>query len=318
MPSESLIYWDSVDFESEDYSDFSNNNSPNAKSRKYVDPWDLENYAYMRKHLESSTPDLSGATASLIGEPTDSTFYYISGMDRNHEPEPTYNLNSIFYPTESLVYSTTARYAGIDEASFRNDGIIYESKRCLPRIDQCVHTNKHGSTTETDSESDETDQTVSEPFVYQEALQETKLKRRRSVAVPLAIESMTYVHKPRRHSMANHDFVKTKYEKPKYVKSSTLVRSSAPNYDYEERSYPEEIVYDSHPRTNQMYLMEPHYESNRQYLEDYYKTMLMPMPIYDERTVIGQKPDNFSLSNYGHLKIDYSFSWNTLDRFIKK
>lgn len=27
-------------------------------------------------------------------------------------------------------------------------------------------------------------------------------------------------------------------------------------------------------------------------------------------------PHHFGLSKYGHLKIDYSFSWNSLDRYI--
>lgn len=28
-------------------------------------------------------------------------------------------------------------------------------------------------------------------------------------------------------------------------------------------------------------------------------------------------PDNFHLSRYGHLQIDYSFSWHSLDRLIR-
>ena len=38
-------------------------------------------------------------------------------------------------------------------------------------------------------------------------------------------------------------------------------------------------------------------------------------PIYDD---IKSTPKNFSLSNYGHLKIDYSYSWNNLNRYICK
>lgn len=29
------------------------------------------------------------------------------------------------------------------------------------------------------------------------------------------------------------------------------------------------------------------------------------------------KPENFGLSQYGHLKIDYSYSWNNLNKYIK-
>lgn len=38
-------------------------------------------------------------------------------------------------------------------------------------------------------------------------------------------------------------------------------------------------------------------------------------PLYDDIKTI-PKPSNFSLSNYGHLKIDYSYSWNNLDKYI--
>lgn len=46
MPANDL-YWNSVDFGSEEES------IPDASLRNYVDPWDLENYAYIREHLDS-------------------------------------------------------------------------------------------------------------------------------------------------------------------------------------------------------------------------------------------------------------------------
>ena len=42
------IYWNSIDFGSEEESV---HDSPSMKH--YVDPWDLENYAYIREHLDS-------------------------------------------------------------------------------------------------------------------------------------------------------------------------------------------------------------------------------------------------------------------------
>ncbi|CAH1100865.1 unnamed protein product [Psylliodes chrysocephalus] len=41
------------------------------------------------------------------------------------------------------------------------------------------------------------------------------------------------------------------------------------------------------------------------------------MPIYDDMRQSRTKPQNFSFSKYGHLKIDYSCSWNNLNKFMK-
>lgn len=40
------------------------------------------------------------------------------------------------------------------------------------------------------------------------------------------------------------------------------------------------------------------------------------LPIYDDERRNRRKPTNFGLSNYGHLKIDYSYSWNNLNKYI--
>lgn len=52
--------------------------------------------------------------------------------------------------------------------------------------------------------------------------------------------------------------------------------------------------------------------------EIYYGTRNKTIPIYDDLKMSRSKPNNFGLSNYGHLKIDYSCSWSNLDRFIGK
>lgn len=46
MPTESSIYWDSVG----SISIGSSGDGCSSTSRHYVDPWDLENYAYLRRH----------------------------------------------------------------------------------------------------------------------------------------------------------------------------------------------------------------------------------------------------------------------------
>ena len=45
MPAESSIYWDSVGSQRS-----TSGGSTGSASRHYVDPWDLENYAYLRRH----------------------------------------------------------------------------------------------------------------------------------------------------------------------------------------------------------------------------------------------------------------------------
>lgn len=69
------LYWNSIDFGSEE--------SIPQTQKHYVDPWDLENYAYIRQHLDSL--DLSSDPSSLE-EPTDSnssSFYYAPQTGRH-------------------------------------------------------------------------------------------------------------------------------------------------------------------------------------------------------------------------------------------
>lgn len=51
MPTESSIYWDSVGSQHSISIGSSGDGCSSAStSRHYVDPWDLENYAYLRRH----------------------------------------------------------------------------------------------------------------------------------------------------------------------------------------------------------------------------------------------------------------------------
>lgn len=51
MPTESSIYWDSVGSQRSTSAGSSGDAySSGSASRNYVDPWDLENYAYLRRH----------------------------------------------------------------------------------------------------------------------------------------------------------------------------------------------------------------------------------------------------------------------------
>ncbi|EFN85341.1 uncharacterized protein LOC105182450 isoform X2 [Harpegnathos saltator] len=51
MPAESSIYWSSVDSRRS-----TSGSSGSGGGRHYVDPWDLENYAYLRRHSVADVP----------------------------------------------------------------------------------------------------------------------------------------------------------------------------------------------------------------------------------------------------------------------
>jgi len=52
MPAESSIYWSSVDSRRSTTS----GSCGSSGGRHYVDPWDLENYAYLRRHSVADVP----------------------------------------------------------------------------------------------------------------------------------------------------------------------------------------------------------------------------------------------------------------------
>lgn len=79
------LYWNSIDFSSEE--------SIPQLQKDYIDPWDLENYAYIRQHLDSI--DLSSDPSSSLEEPTDSnssSFYY---LPKHYAPIPQQKYDSL-------------------------------------------------------------------------------------------------------------------------------------------------------------------------------------------------------------------------------
>lgn len=103
------LYWNSMDFDSEGTLSTKNSSSP----RNYIDPWDLENYDYIRKRMD---PKDFSSSPSPAGEPLDASFYYTTP----YEPRENY---------DTLPYSErgTAKYAGRSEVDFRNDRYQSES-----------------------------------------------------------------------------------------------------------------------------------------------------------------------------------------------
>lgn len=102
----SSVYWNSMDFDSE-----GTVSTKNSAPRKYIDSWDLENYAYIRKRLDSRN---MSSTPSAAGEPQDASFYY-TPFDGDYE---------IYKKTTDT--DRSMHYAEKDEYVFKNDR-LYDS-----------------------------------------------------------------------------------------------------------------------------------------------------------------------------------------------
>lgn len=100
MPAD-VLYWNSVDFDSDE-------SIQNTIPRHYVDPWDLENYAYIREHLDSL--DVSSEQSSY-GEAIEanSSFYYTPGKPKRSSPD-----KKTIPPYVESEYGT-AKYAEIED-----------------------------------------------------------------------------------------------------------------------------------------------------------------------------------------------------------
>ncbi|EFA10072.1 uncharacterized protein LOC100142083 [Tribolium castaneum] len=207
------IYWNSIDFGSEEES----LHSPSPKH--YVDPWDLENYAYIREHLDSIdvSSDPSGSDDFTTDVNSTSFRYVPLQRDQNYE-EVAYGK-----PRTRRMYSTGGLHRSYDPEFDENP---YEVNM----------------------------KDVSPPYVYDQD---------RWRKVPVA---------PHRRNPRD--------------------RSISFSYgDYETGQ-------DIYCRLDEI---RPKREAT--------------LPIYDD-VRNRRQPRNFGLSNYGHLKIDYSYSWNRLDKYI--
>ncbi|XP_066146273.1 uncharacterized protein [Euwallacea fornicatus] len=237
-PRQEDIYWSAAESESDESI---------KKQQTYIDPWDLENYAYIREHLDSmelsSNPSVpvSGSSAGSggdLGEANSHSFFYVPGTKRLSDRH------------QEVI---SGDYADIEE-------VEYMSRR--PR-----NRRKSGYYEYDDESAYEYGLKDNSVFgIYDQA------GRFRKVSVPVST-----IHKP------------------------LLERSlSSPRYgDYYE--------YDPYATRQEIYSR----------LEDMSYTGDRTMPIYDDVRRLRRKPQNFGLTNYGHLKIDYSISWNDLNKYMR-
>ncbi|XP_022916041.1 uncharacterized protein [Onthophagus taurus] len=253
MPADD-VYWSPTELESEE--------SSSNIYKSYIDPWDLENYAYIREHLDSldlsttsSEADGGGGGGEMHSLPP-SAFSYTS--HQRNRPQELRNSN-VVDKYGSLMKSertttTTSNYAAIDEIRDTRDfdGFYYGPKRNIERR-YSMRNRDYGHQSVDESLYGDVD---SMSHIYAKRRQETK--------IPAA-----KIRRRRSYSYSQGD------------------------YGYEPLS------------SYQIYSR----------LEDI-KQPIPSSPIYDDIRQPTPTPTNFGLSNYGHLKIDYSYSWNTLNKFI--
>ncbi|XP_078041689.1 uncharacterized protein LOC144472455 isoform X2 [Augochlora pura] len=100
MPAESSIYWDSVGSQRSTSGGSSGDAcSSGSASRHYVDPWDLENYAYLRRH------SVAGPTQQA------------PSPRRNHR-RPAHHLSHEARAQSEYWYSSSVREPGYDAPAF--------------------------------------------------------------------------------------------------------------------------------------------------------------------------------------------------------
>ncbi|XP_015437266.1 PREDICTED: uncharacterized protein LOC107192503 [Dufourea novaeangliae] len=98
MPVESPIYWDSVGSQRSTSGGSSGDAySSGSASRHYVDPWDLENYAYLRRH------SVAGLTQQASRHQRRPSYHHLS-----HDPRAQ----------SEYWYSSSAREPGYDAPAF--------------------------------------------------------------------------------------------------------------------------------------------------------------------------------------------------------
>ncbi|VEN63296.1 unnamed protein product [Callosobruchus maculatus] len=258
MPGDSL-YWSPAETDSDD--------SFTAPKEPYIDPWDLENYAYIREQLDSmelsSNRSIPGGSSSgEFAEANCNSFYYVPGDRRGHPPASIRGYNPR-YPEERRGYdslmSDQENYVAIDE-------IGVTERRRRSEMYNCDSRRRMQEEYESETDLDPCGDPIIRDSPVFGIYDEKGIFRR--VALPIT------------------------YQKPQ-----SRDRSFSYSYGDNEREH--------YPSRMEIYSK----------LDDEYHSRESTLPIYDD--VRRRKPDNFGLSQQGHLKIDYSCSWNNLNKYMR-
>lgn len=116
-----------------------------STSRHYVDPWDLENYAFMRRHCATDVePEyVAGSTPAL--ESSQSDFYYVPQFDRRpcrtDDDDVMRHLSCCLQePSSSAQSGSVGRVNGVEEEDFYNERfeLSYNSRSSPGNVDSSV------------------------------------------------------------------------------------------------------------------------------------------------------------------------------------
>ncbi|XP_018561940.1 uncharacterized protein LOC108904047 isoform X2 [Anoplophora glabripennis] len=255
MPGDAL-YWNPVEADSEESLDY-------PSKEPYVDPWDLENYAYIREHLDSmelsSNPSAPSGSSGEFAEANSHSFYYVPG---NGQVGPPYVPNVQEKRRYDSVASEQENYAAIDEVK------MYDRRRTRSEVFGPSRRGRYSQEYESVEESLYELGTFKENPIFGIYDQKGRFRR---VALPISYSKS--VNRDRSLSFAYGD------------------------YEYDPYSGPRADIYSK--------------------LDEISDEKEQPPPTYQHVHRSRGKPENFGLSQYGHLKIDYSYSWNNLNKYIK-
>ncbi|CAD6208568.1 GSCOCG00010556001-RA-CDS [Cotesia congregata] len=234
MPAASSIYWNSID------SQRSSSSGDASNARQYVDPWDLENYAYLRRHSVTApthkyqVPQTSYSRVSQRREPEHEYWY-----TRESSREPGYHPPGL---VEDIYFGQTKQLSNSHYQPIYEDDARYAAPVYAPLTD------------------------LEQAKQFEDRRLKEVLRRRKL--------SRTSIHGRQNSSLIYFVVLDFREE---YIYHSTSNRRDSVDIKPKPAARSEENCY---------------FE------------------------VI--QPSNIGLSNYGHLKIDYTNSWNSLHRKMTK
>lgn len=327
-----------------------------STSRHYVDPWDLENYVFMRRHCttDAETDYIAGSTPAL--ESSQSDFYYVPQFNRRSCPDTddedvTKQLSCYLNnPSSSAQSGSIGLVNGVEEEDFYNErfelshnsccspGNVENSVYCVDRVPRSKYkpTSCLYSHTDAGDSYEDYDPCAEDSAAFYSD---------DSTAVASSGSYSRGVYNPRFDCQLYSPSVMLR-KAPSHWSEQSLVyvyetgsrkrKMALPKGNLGTRgpSAPTTNLFRRHS-TNSHHLSNNHRSQKFMYghlSSDSYPSELSDIdtpyamtsyddlhhPYYDVHCArpIPATPHHFGLSKYGHLKIDYSFSWNCLDRYI--
>ncbi|XP_076684603.1 uncharacterized protein LOC143377334 isoform X2 [Andrena cerasifolii] len=240
MPAESSIYWDSVGSQRSTSGGSSGDAySSGSASRHYVDPWDLENYAYLRRH------SVAGLTQQA---------------SRRHR-RPEYRISQEARAHSEYWYSSSAREPGYHAPAFVED--LY----CGPP------------------------RPANNSYHYQRPIYEEEVP---DYAAPFPVYAPL-------SEVRQGEFAEEHRRLRHNGKSASMRDLQRPGY------------VDLHPPPVDVADLDTPRDPSR---ADY--RSMETKPDREDYMVQIVPPPHLDLNTYGYLKIDYTNSWNSLNRKLSK